>query len=228
MLQFGKIAGQTLPLLHVGAGRGEFRFLPLLRGKRGEFGQMREQQVTIRRRLGDGGAAFVQRVCRAAPRLPRRFHARNVSAGIAIEQLTVAARVDQAAVIMLAVQFHQERRQFAQQGSADRLVVDEGLGPAIRFQPALDQQRFAGLHVHFRFGQHGANAGGQLAEFKTGGDAGLFLAPAHQSAVGAVAQHQPQRIEQDRLARPGFAGQHAQPGAEIEVQRLDQHDVADG
>ena len=82
--------------------------------------------------------------------------------------------------------------------------------------------------VHFRFGQNRANTGGQLAEFKAGGDAGLFLTPAHQSAVGAVAQHQPQRVEQDRLARPGFPGQHAQPGTEIEGQRLDQHDVADG
>ena len=35
-------------------------------------------------------------------------------------------------------------------------------------------------------------------------------------------------IEQDRLARAGLAGEHAEPRPERQVERFDQHDVADG
>ena len=53
--------------------------------------------------------------------------------------------------------------------------------------------------------------------------------PARTSAVSARApKRQPERVEQDRLARPGLAGEHAKPGFEIEVERLDEDDIADG
>ena len=56
----------------------------------------------------------------------------------------------------------------------------------------------------------------------------LRLPGADQRGVGARAQRQPERVEQDRLARPGLAGEHAKPGFEIEVERLDEDDIADG
>ena len=36
------------------------------------------------------------------------------------------------------------------------------------------------------------------------------------------------RIEQDRLARAGLAGEHAEACPEVQVERFDQHDVANG
>ena len=69
-------------------------------------------------------------------------------------------------------------------------------------------------------------AGGRRIE--AGGDAGLRLPCPDKAAVGAGAERQPQRIEQDRLARAGFTGEDGQAGAELQVQRLDQHDIADG
>src|SRR3546814_8728202 len=37
-----------------------------------------------------------------------------------------------------------------------------------------------------------------------------------------------ERVEQDRLARPRFAGEHAQPRLEVEVESFDEHDIGDG
>ncbi len=73
--------------------------------------------------------------------------AATIRPGIAIQQHPVPARIDQPAIIMLSVQFHQHARHFAQQRHADRLVVHERLGPAIRLELAADQQRLA----RFRF-----------------------------------------------------------------------------
>ena len=126
------------------------------------------------------------------------------------------------------MQFDQVRRQFAQQSDADRLVVDESLRCAIGLEPAADQQRRARFHLNLRLGQDRGERRLQRGEFEAGGNAGLILSGADQRGIGAVAQHQPQRIEQDRLARPGLTGQHPQPARKGEVQRLDQDDVADG
>ena len=54
------------------------------------------------------------------------------------------------------------------------------------------------------------------------------LPRADQPGVGAIAERQPERVEQDRLARAGLAGQHAKAGLELELEPVDQHDVADG
>ena len=61
-----------------------------------------------------------------------------------------------------------------------------------------------------------------------GRDRGRVLARADQPAVGARAQRQAERVEQDRLAGAGLAGQHAKARLELELEPLDQHDVADG
>ena len=64
--------------------------------------------------------------------------------------------------------------------------------------------------------------------FQLGGHRGGFLAVADQSGIGARAQRQPERVEQDRFAGAGLAGQHAEAGLELELEPVDQHDVLDG
>jgi hypothetical protein len=66
---------------------------------------------------------------------------------------------------------------------------------------------------------------GRQVEFR--GDAGLRLALPHQSGVGPDAKRQAQAVEQDRLARAGLAGQHAQPRLELQLEPVDQHHIAD-
>src|SRR3546814_9915853 len=49
---------------------------------------------------------------------------------------------------------------------------------------------------------------------------------AHEAAVGPVAEHQAQCIEQDRLARARFTGEDAESTGKIQIKRLDQNDVS--
>ena len=54
-------------------------------------------------------------------------------------------------------------------------------------------------------------------------------APCRTSAgVAARAERQREGIEQDRLAGAGLAGEHGEPAGEIDVEPVDQDDVADG
>ena len=60
-----------------------------------------------------------------------------------------------------------------------------------------------------------------------GGDLALLGAMADQAGVAARAERQRQGIEQDGFAGAGLAGQHRQARGEVDVQPLDQDDIAD-
>ena len=230
VLQFREIARQALPLLHRRARFGELFLLAHFGFQRGQFGQMRQQQIVIGRRLRNRRACAVERFARRTPCAPGRVHRRHISSGIAVHQQAVPARIDQSAIIVLPVQFHQLPGEVAQQRRADRLIVDEGLGAdpaaAIGAQAALQDQRLTRFNLHLRLAQHRADRQRQLVKFKAGDHARLIGPGADQLGFGAVAQHQPQRIEQDRFARPGLTREHAEPFPEIEVKRFDQHHIA--
>ena len=60
------------------------------------------------------------------------------------------------------------------------------------------------------------------------GDLPLLGALAHQRRIAARAEREREGIEQDRLAGAGLAGQHGKALGEIEIELVDQDDVADG
>ena len=189
---------------------------------------MREQQVLVGLRglhpLARGGKPLLG----GAPLGPRACNRARIGTRVAVEEQAVAARVGKPAIVMLAVELDQRRGDIAQQRDPDRLVVDEGLAAPVGLERAPDDQRLAGLEFDIGFVERGVHRWREQGEFEGGGHARLVFSGTHQPAVGAVAEHQPERVEQDRLARPGFAGEHAEPAAKIEVECLDQHDIADG
>ena len=139
----------------------------------------------------------------------------------------MAARIEQAAIVMLAVNLDQQGAELALQAGGDRLVVDEGAAAAVGLDDAADDQRLArlpGEPVLVEQGQRRV-AGGDL---EGDADRRLPLPAAHQSAVRAHAEREPQSVEQDRFSGAGLAGQHAEARPEFEIERFDQHDVADG
>ena len=209
MAQFLEIARQLLALLHRRAGPGEPRFLAGLRFERGQLRQMRKQQILIGLGLVEPLARLFQPLLRPSPCAPCRSQRGSIRPGIAVEQQPMAARIDQPAIVVLAVQFDQMRRQFAQQRDACRLIVDPRLAPAIGLQLAADQQRLARLELEPGLVQRLGHGRRQRGELESAGDTCLVFPTADQRAFRAIAQHQPQRVEQDRLARPGFAGEHA-------------------
>ena len=228
VLQVRQVVGQPLPLLHRRAGQREFLLLALDRRQRAQFGEVGEQQVLFLRRRRHPRPRRVQRLARGAPRVPCRFQSGPVGAGIAIEQGAVAARIDEAAIVMLAVDLDERPADLAQQRDPDRLVVDERLAAAVSPDLPPRDERLARLDLHARVVERTGDHGGQPGELERRGHARALLARAHEAAVGAVAEDEAQRVEQDRLARPGLTRKHAEALREIEIERLDQDDVTDG
>ena len=64
-------------------------------------------------------------------------------------------------------------------------------------------------------------------KIEDGGDLPLRLAVAHEAAIAARAERQREGVEQDRFAGAGLAGEDAQALAEVELEPVDQDDVAD-
>ncbi len=71
-------------------------------------------------------------------------------------------------------------------------------------------------------------AGGRIVmDIKGGEDFRLVGAVAHGAGVGAIAQGQAQGINHDRLAGPGFTGDHRQFVGDIQIQLFDNGKIAD-
>ena len=189
---------------------------------------MSYQQVLVRFGLLDRGACLAEFRLGGAPLAPPRFDALHIRASVAVKQRPVPTRIHETAIVMLAVQLDQSGSQFAQQRGADRLIVDERLARPVGLQRPAQDQRLAGLDLDVGLRQHLAHNLRQFAELKRRGDARPLLACTQQPAFGTIAEHQPECVEQDRLARPGLAGEHAEPARKGQVERVDQHDVADG
>ncbi len=226
--QLLQIARQLLALLHVGAHGRQLRFFACFGGQRSQFGKMRQQQVLVVLRLCNGVLRLGQRFARVAPCRPCIGNRRAIRPGIAIKQPPVPVRIDKPAIIMLPVQLHQHTGHFAQQRHADRLVIHKCLGPAIRLELTADQQRLTRFRLDVGVVQYGGEHGRRYGKFERSSNARLVRASAHQSAIGAIAQHEPQRIQQDGFTRASLTRKYAQPTCKIQVERLDQHDVPDG
>src|SRR5580704_10603990 len=67
-----------------------------------------------------------------------------------------------------------------------------------------------------------------FADIEGGCDLTLFGALADQRGLTTRAERKGKGIEQDRLAGPGLASEHGKAAAEIDVQPIDENDVADG
>ena len=159
------------------------------------------------------------------PGLPGRAHGGQLRPQPAerVEQQAMLAGVEQAGLRELAVHLDQQIAKLAQEPGADRDVVDEGAAAAVGVQRAA-QDQLVGRHVVL-----GQELEGRVVacHLELGADRPLLRPGADERALGAAAQRQTQGVEQDRLAGPGLAGERGEPLSQIELEPLDQHDVAD-
>ena len=141
-----------------------------------------------------------------------------------VQHVPMGARIDQGALVVLAVDLHQRPANIAHQRHAGRLVVDEDAGaPVGRLQAAQDE---IAIIVDGILGEQHARGmiGGDVED---GRHLPLRRAVPNQRGIAARAQRQRERIEQDGLAGTGLAGQHGEAGREVDIQLLDQDDIAD-
>src|SRR5699024_7846358 len=97
-------------------------------------------------------------------------------------------------------------QQFAQHLEVARrhgLAVDPAAAAAFAGDQTADNALAIG--VQLVFGKPGAGAGG-IGDVEACGNVGAVAAVAHGVGVGAVAQDQVQRVDQNRLAGARFAG----------------------
>jgi hypothetical protein len=138
-------------------------------------------------------------------------------------------RLDKGAVVVLAVDLDQCRAERAQHLYAHWLVIDEGAGTAIgKLNPAHDQ-----LVLDCRIGDQivlGQQAARRMlpADVEGGRHLALLGAFAHQGRVATRTERQRKRVEQNRLAGASLAGQRGKACAEVDVQAIDQNDIANG
>mmetsp|Transcript_18269 Transcript_18269/g.28994 ORF Transcript_18269/g.28994 Transcript_18269/m.28994 type:complete len:251 (+) Transcript_18269:273-1025(+) len=141
-----------------------------------------------------------------------------------VKDIAVPARVQQAPVIMLTMQFNQRVGERAQHFARAATVIDPGrLATVSRVHAAQDQfvsARQASLV------QHGVCRviRGQIKPRRN-----LPLRGPLTDQIGAAppAQHKAQTVQKNGFARPGFPGQHIQTRLKREFQPVDDQHVGD-
>src|SRR5437016_399950 len=94
---------------------------------------------------GGGGARLTELGFDPRDVRPGRGDRTRVELAERVEQSPMTLRIEQPAVVVLAVDFHRERANVAQQPGRRRAAGDKGATPAIALQRPADDQRLARL-----------------------------------------------------------------------------------
>ncbi len=185
------------------------------------------QIICIRPRLCDALFLIGQSAPRRLPgavfrphliRLPRKPAMR-------VDQRPMDAGIDQSAVVVLAMDFDEFRPDGAQRLRGGGLIVDEGARAPIRRLHAAQHEVVVARKAEFARGEMGGVVGRQIEHRR---HLPLLAARAHERGVAAPAERQHEGVEEDGFAGARLAGKSRQPLPEIEIERVDEHDVADG
>jgi hypothetical protein len=141
-----------------------------------------------------------------------------------IEKRAVRVGVDQSAVVVLAVDFDEKLASLAHQLHGDRLVVDIGLGAAIRRLHPAENQVAIVVDTVLANEKPGRMAHTDIEDRR---HLPFVAAMADKRTVATAAKGQRQAIEKDGFSSPGFAGQHGKTGIERQIKPFDQDDIAD-
>ena len=146
----------------------------------------------------------------ANPR-PQRGHRRGLpfETGVGIEKAEVRGGIEQRLVLVLAVQLDEVGRHLAQHRGGGQRAVDERPAPPGCGDLPADQDLAAVRPLEDRLDGRGVGAG------------------ADQVGRGAAAQQEPDRFDEDGLARPGLAGEGGEARIEVDLNGFDHRQVAD-
>ena len=204
--RLGNRLAEPLGILQEGAAGAEPLLLVAFGRDRVEFGAVMAQQILLGPALGEAARGFLGPPPRRPPLLPekRQRGRHDFVLGNRVEQEAVRRRVEQAALLALALDLDEAVAELAQQPDARRLVIDKGAAAPVGADHAAHHDRAGKIAGNAGLAQH--RRGRMIGlDRELGGDRGLLGAGPHQARIGAPAERQPERIEQNRFARPGLA-----------------------
>ena len=149
----------------------------------------------------------------------------GLEAAEGVEQRAMDVRIDHGAVVVLAVDLDQRRAELAEQRHRDRLVVDEGAAAPVAALDAAEDQVAVGLDA--ALGEQARGRDGRRATSKTAVTSPCS-APCRTSALSprppSASDSASSRID---LPAPVSPVSTVRPCVEIDVQAVDEDDVAD-
>ena len=128
---------------------------------------------------------------------------------VRIEQVTLPALVEQALLVVLAVDLDQRPDLVGEPRRGGRDVVEPGGRPAVRRDLANGDQRLR-----------------ETVEQRL--DARRLGPMPDEARIRARSPHKPEGVDQQALARAGLAGDDVQARPEGQAQAVDQRQIADG
>ena len=146
-------------------------------------------------------------------------------APVGIEQGELRGASEQGLLGVLAVDFDQQRSQLRQLRHAGQASIDPRLGAAVGTQYAA--QVAGRAFVHLRIGQPCAGSR-CFDQIELRGQFRAFGAVANHAGIGTLAADEAERIDQQRLAGPGLAGNDRHARTEIQRGGSDHGKVGDG
>ncbi len=184
------------------------------------------EEVDLLARLLDAGAMLVE----GGPLLAQALGgvASGPGAGLqpaeGVEDGAMGFGVDEGSVVVLAVDLDQTCPDRLQNLHADGLVVDERTGAAVRKLQAPQDE----VSVRGQVGVGGNPSGGVAGRcVEDGRHLPLRFPVPDEAAIAAPAERQGEGIKQDRFPGAGLAREDAQPGREVQLEPIDQDNVAD-
>ena len=127
----------------------------------------------------------------------------------AVEQVALPALVEQPLLVVLAVDLDERADLVGEAGRGDGRVVEPG-GRSAAGRDLADRDQRLRQAVEQRLDPRGLGA------------------VADERRVGAGAQRQPERVDEQALAGAGLAGDDVEAGSSVEAQAVDQREVGDG
>ena len=170
--------------LHLAAGVGQPFLLARLDPQRIDLANREIEPFAIAIRLGERLPSFGQLGLERASLCPRRFDRARIELAERVEQGAVALGVEQAAIVVLAVNFDRRPGNVAQQRGRNRGAPSKGAAAAIGLERSPEQQGLARIALDPLFAKRG-KGGVAARKVDLGADAGRRLARTDQPGIGA-------------------------------------------
>ena len=203
---------------------------PLVRrhAERGELAPARLKRFTLRRggqSRRRRGFAFLHGGVPGSPRVRDRARERG-KPSVRIDERALHFGDDERLVRVLAMQVDELFAQILQLRERRGAAVDPGAAPSLRVERAAQQHLAVGRAEVVR----GEPVGDRrtIFHFEDRGELRALRTRPKLAKLEAIAEQQRESVEQDRLAGAGLPGQHREGIAELEVERVDDDEIANG